>query len=443
MNWLLAMAACTGPESGKPVETGDSVEWSPPSVVWGDVHSHTNLSHDGCENSSNFCLPDETLPGEDALTHAAANGLGFAAFTDHAEFTGYGRDAEGIQIDVWERTRDLVSAGGGSSAFGVMGFEWTSSCTHQDPPYQQMHRTVLIEDVDACAQWRIPSCHNDGFAKYGAESYLWSDLEPAVQPSDLLARLNGVPSLSGCAASRWISMFHHTAQDTPAPVDWGSAESFVEGDRLVEIASEHGSSECDTTAGVADGCDWYLNPTRHLNSGSIQYMLQQGHQLGFVGGTDNHEGDPGSLANGAGKVRDLDAPGGPNPWHQQYAPGTITGVLSDAESFDRTALFDALEARHTVAASWPATGLLVYAVGTDGARYLPGDDVPAGELSVTVALDDPRVAEWSAEVVDAWGSASPVGALSLAEGEAKYVRVRATIAGGDHRIWASPWFGVE
>ncbi len=446
LGFILSLAGCTsdaGPDTGGPRESAEPEPYSPPPVVWGDLHSHTNLSHDGCENSGNACLPDQTLPGEDALAHAAANGLGFAAFTDHAEFTGYARDQEGLQLDVWERTRELVAAAEGSAAFGVMGYEWTSSCTGQPEGYAPMHRTVLIEDTEACAAWRIPSCHNEGFAKFGAESYVWSDLEPAVNPSELLARLNAVPSITGCADSRWVAMFHHTAQVRPAPVDWAAAESFVAGDTLVELASEHGSSECDTTLGVADGCEWNLNPALHVNAGSIQYMLQQGHKLGFVGGTDNHEADPGSLANGSGKVRDLDAPGGPNPWHDQYAAGTVTGVFEPADAYNRSALFDALEARHTVVASWPATGLIVYATGADGTIYLPGDDIPAAAepLTVVVDLDDSRVADWSAEVVDAWGGGQPVGEITLPDGGAAYVRIRATIAGGEHRVWASPFFG--
>lgn len=412
-----------------------------PRVVWGDLHNHTNLSHDGCEAPDNGCLPDADLPAEDAFPRAAASGLGFAAITDHAEFVRYVRPEDEVDIDIWQRMRELVEAAEGTQAFGVMGYEWTSSCTDAGDDYAPTHRTVLIEEPSGCAEWRIPSCHANGTLAMGAERYTYSSLEPAVLPSDLLTRLNEVPTLDGCAPSRWVAFFHHVAQERPAWVDWDSAESWVEGDTVVEIASEHGSSECDTRV-ATEGCDWRLASDYHQDDGSIQYMLQQGHKLGFVGGTDNHMDEPGRIAGGPGKVRDLRNPEGDPPWHEQFANGTVTGALTYEAAFDRADLFDALAARHTVAASWPAGNLVIHADGVDGLRYLPGDDVPlaAMPLTLTVTLDDPTITEWFAEIVDPFGQIADATTLDVPAGEARYVRIRAWAGETEHRVFASPFF---
>jgi hypothetical protein len=241
-----------------------------------------------------------------------------------------------------------------------------------------------------------------------------------------------------------VGFFHHTAQDRPASVDWADAESWVPTDTVVEIASQHGNSECDIENGIPEGCDWNLSEEHHIDAGSIQYMLQQGHKLGFVGGTDNHVDDPGNLE-GTGEVRDLENPDSDTPYHEQYTAGTITGALTDHASFDRGDLFDVLEARHTVVASWTAEGLVVYATGADGERYLPGDDIPteAEPLALTVTLQDPTVTSYTAEIVDPFGAVTPITAdtsLSIPTGEARYVRIRAFIGENEHRVWASPFF---
>ncbi|MDP2304873.1 MAG: hypothetical protein Q8P18_02475 [Pseudomonadota bacterium] len=446
---LLPLAAClrfqlpveepvddTGADTSPPVLVD-------PTIVWGDLHNHTNLSHDGCEDPDNVCLPDSDLPAEDAFPRAIAYGLGFAALTDHAEFTRYLRPDEGVDIDIWTRMQELVRATEGTSAFGIMGYEWTSSCDGSiGDLYQATHRTVLVEDVEGCSAWRIPSCHGTGVVSYGTERYQYSALEPAILPSELLARLQAVPDIEGCAPSRSIGFFHHVAQDRPAWVDWASAESWVEGDRVVEIASEHGSSECDTRV-ATEGCEWRYSSEHHVDDGSIQYMLQMGHELGFVGGTDNHMDEPGRVTGGPGRVRDLEAnPKSPQPWHDQYTNGTLTGAIVTGSHFDRADLFDIVEARHTVAASWAAEKLVIYAMGFDGERYLPGDDVPAAAMPIvlTVTLGDPRVTEWAVDIVDAFGQVTAETVLTIPSGEARYVRIRAMQGEAEHRIFASPFF---
>lgn len=458
--FLFSLAGClrfyspedTGADTSPPAPPPD------PLVVWGDLHNHSNLSHDGCENPDARCRPDAAAPAEATFDNAKANGLGFVALTDHAEFGSWSMADATETVDVWDKMSELVAAAESGPTFGVLGYEWTSVCTDGvGDDYQSTHRTVILEAASTCRSWRIPSCHpTEGGIVLGLERYGYSTLDPAIYPDDLLARLRQVPIDDPACDTRWAAWFHHTAQDRPAWVDWDTDLSWVDGDTVVEIASEHGSSECDTRV-ATEGCDWRFSAEHHIDDGSIQYMLQMGHKLGFVGGTDNHMAEPGRHSQGGGYVRDLEDADSTAPWHTQFSSGTITGAVTYDPLFDRADLFDAIAARHTVVASWPATGLVIYATGADGVRYLPGDDVPhaAMPLELTASLDDPTVTEWYAEVVDEQGQTDLSRTIDIPADGARYVRIRAwipedTVAGDtgssdreEHRVFASPFFALD
>ena len=55
---LLLLLACQ-----RQPTVGDSAEARAETVYWGDLHAHSGLSQDGCEDPDALCLPDETLPG--------------------------------------------------------------------------------------------------------------------------------------------------------------------------------------------------------------------------------------------------------------------------------------------------------------------------------------------------------------------------------------------
>ena len=254
---------------------------------------------------------------------------------------------------------------------------------------------------------------------------------------------------SACGDTRWIAFFHHPAQGRPAPIDWSTELTVIPGDTVVEIASEHGSSECDTRV-ATEGCDWRFNEDDYQDNGSIQYMLQQKtgtgellHPLGFVGGTDNHMDEPGRLTGDLGMVRNTQDRDPDPAWHEQFTLGTITGILSWDEAIDRADVFDALEARHTVVGSLPFVGLQIYGTGTDGVVYLPGDDVPEAvqPLTLTVLLDDPSVTDWDAELVTPLGAVEDPTYAYIPANDARYLRLRVWVGKDEHRVFASPWFG--
>jgi len=412
-------------------------------LAWGELHNHTNLSYDACEDPEASCGPLWGWPGEEVFLRAEENGLNFAALTDHAEFDTYLLQEEGLELDIHEETLRLVAEAESGPVLPVTGFEWTAFYSGEGSGSAGGHRTVLFEDADPCQEFWIPGSTPEARKDdFGRESYLLRDVPVANTPAGLLSQLE--EAASSCGQARRISYFHHPGMQHPVPVDWGHETSWVEGDVLVEIHSEHGSSECfDLTL---PGCDWNIDASQHEPFGAVQRALQHGHLLGFVGGTDNHEANPGSVEDGGGPVA---ATGGQVEW--KSSAGSLTAALHAGWPLERATLFDALEARNTLAASWRFERLRVAARGADGQLYLPGSDVPeaASPLHLIVDLEDPHVESWRAELVDPWnelwleldGPFLPEP-FDLARGEVRYLRLRVELGGEEQRVWASPFFGV-
>jgi len=419
----------------------DTATPAPLSVAWGDLHAHSGLSQDGCEDPDALCLPDAELPGEAFFDNAATNGLAFAALTDHAEFVTYRRPADGVELDTWERAQELVTHAEAGPVIPILGYEWTADGVDEDQV--GVHRTVLLEDPLACAAYRVPGYPQPDLKETfpALEDYVANPAASVVDSRELEAALAAAGDGDGCTPTRAVSFLHHVAESPPASVDWTNPAFSLPSDTVVEIASEHGSSECADID--ADACDWHAQSTVYVPSGSVQSALGLGFQLGFVGGTDRHDADPGRLDAGPGPTShlyDSDGDGVEDTAYLQYTSGTLTGVLAPAP-LTRAGIFDALQSRHTFVGSRAFAGLDVHAEDTSGGTWLPGDLLPAGPYTVVVQLDDPDVTDWSAELVDPSNAATALDSLTLAPGDVVYVRVRATVAGVEHRAWASPFFG--
>ncbi len=407
-------------------------------VSWGDLHGHSGLSFDGCEDPTALCMPADLTPGAHFFENAATNGLAFAALTDHAEYSRIQVPTEGTDLSIWDTAKALVAAADGGPVVPILGFEWTAGHTSG-------HRTVLLEDPASCEAYRIPGpAPTDGGSRAGGQvTFLANPLPAVTDAATFAAEVDAAGSGSGCVPTRWLSFLHHVAYYPPAAVDWSQSSYSLATDTVVEMASEHGSSECaDPTA---PGCDWRVQTDFYQPAGAVQVALQLDHELGFVGGTDRHDSDPGRLDIGGGPTGhlvDSDGDGVDDGPQYQFTSGTLTGVITPSP-LTRAGIFDALEARHTYVASWLPTGLSVTATSA-GLDYLPGDEVPAGALSVAVDLADPNVSDWSAEIVDATGAAVPTAGaetvLTPTAGQALYVRIDATVGGVAQRAWASPFF---
>jgi len=434
LDYVLAQA------STQVVETGRR-------IAWGDIHSHTNLSFDGCEDPENLCLPRGEAPGSDLFLVAEESGLDFLAITEHAEFETYLRGDTDQELNIHEEVLRLAADAEGGPVLPVVGFEWTGIYGVGDERLPAGgHRTVLFAGLQPCAAfWQAGGTPMPRKDDEGLERYADPPRKILRTPSDLLDEL--AQAEAECGPQRYLSWFHHPGLISPRYVDWDLEVNRDLGDRLVEIYSEHGSSECAISSQY--GCSWSVPAESAVPKGSVQTALQLGFALGFIGGTDNHEGRPGTVEDGPGAIASAEPE---KVSRTTFGPGAVTGVLHRGDVLDRQLLFDGLEARNTLAVSWRFDEVRIAALGQDGGVYLPGDDVPAeaSPLELLVELEDERVDGWAIELLDAWGVAwlgvedsSLMEPFDLAAGELRYLRVRAELDGGERRLWASPFFGVE
>ncbi len=199
-------------------------------LYWGDLHGHSAWS-------------DGTGEPEDYFRYARdVSALDFAALTDH--------DAVGLRpLDGprWVRQREIAESFHADGRFVTFfGYEYTHPKTG--------HLTILSPSP------RLP---------------LWSARAPATNtPEKLWARLRarGLPVLT---------IPHHVGGST-ASTDWDHHDSKFE--RLVEICSVHGSSECM-------GCPRQLRSGRR--GSFVRDALVRGYRLRFIASGDSHTGHPG------------------------------------------------------------------------------------------------------------------------------------------------------
>ncbi len=421
--------------------------------VWGDLHAHSGWSYDGCEDEGALCAPRGALPGEDFFEEAAASTLDFAALTDHAEAGSWGPEgADGPLWDVWDEQAAVVQRAEGGPVLPLLGYEWTAFREDEHRGHARgTHRTVILAEDDACVPRRISGFLFDGGAQTapdGLSVYLQSEAEPVDTVSDLWEALDAAEA--ACGPTRWLTFAHHSAYTNPQQTDWGLDENRPTRETLIEIASEHGSSECVDPD--AEGCDWRRNDAQgYAPEGSVQAALDAGFALGFVGGTDSHDARPGSLADGPGAVGHLvnSLP------RQQLAPGALTGVLLlDGEALDANTLLDALALRRTLASSGPRPDLRAWAQSEDGSVWLPGELLPRDAMPVTIYLElgDPGEG-YTLSQVERLGPGGQVEETSAASeatmtwsgrpGDWTYLRLRydaPASADGEERVWLSPWF---
>jgi hypothetical protein len=436
-SWFLARAESTVLDMGR--------HW-----VWGDFHNHTNLSFDGCEDSGAECQPRGETPGSDVFLQAEASGLDFVALTDHAEFALWKDLEQELELSTWEHTLALVAEAEGGPVLPLVGYEWTGAYPNAEGEASGGHRTMIFAEPDPCEDFWVSAGERLTDKSYwGHEDYVHRENIEGTIEGFLDAQH---AAEAECGPTRRLSWFHHPAISPPRPVSWTDHGNTDAGDRVVEIHSEHGSSECWDLS--LEGCGWGVNEDRYVPTGSVQSALQAGIKLGFVGGTDNHEARPGSVGDGPGAIaaiNDEDDDGVPAAYRLLWGPGAVSGVLVANGELSRAALFDGIEARNTMAATWIVRQLRVAALGANGHLYLPGANVPPGAnpLQLIVEVADERVDSWLLEVVDPWGEIrassdqpSLEAELDPTPGEALYVRVRAWSGGEEHRLWLSPFFGL-
>ena len=424
-------------------------------VIWGDLHGHSSLSTDGCEQvfESGNLQGCEARAGEPASTffqEAIANGLDFAAITDHAELEYWETPITlGEQRSIWETQSDRASEAEAEGFIALLGYEWTSgsgtSTTDESGHFRKGHKTVVLEDTRSHTDWRVAASYNgDELFEQSGEYYTVSNQNIGATPQALYGLLDLAAETHG---SQEVLVFaHHPGMYVPQAHDWRQVDNRAVDPRyetVVEIHSEHGSSECVDLEGAH--CDFgYSEHRGHFPYGSVQYALMEGLRLGFVGGTDSHDSRPGSLEDGGGAQR-----GGDGGVHGHPYDGAITGVMVFGKT--KEDLFKGLKARNTLVTTGPVLDVRAVVVDADDAIHAPGTVLASGQVRAIVEVPDwPDGVLESIELIrpDNSVAASTTESrldvvLEASEGEVFYTRVRFDQDGKEQRYWASPWFFEE
>ncbi len=252
-------------------------------LLWGDLHGHSGLS-------------DGTGDPRDYFRYARdVTNLDVVSLTDH-DHHGL-RPLSPASWDLLVREANAAYAPGGLVT--LLGYEWTNWTSGHRNVYFAGERGVLLSVADTLTD---------------TPTELWAALDRLETPAMTIA--------------------HHPAGG-PVATDWSIPPS-PERERLVEIASVHGSSE-------APGCPMEVRSAR---PGSfVSDALGRGYRLGVLASGDGHTGHPGK------------------PYGTSL--GGLAGIYATART--REAVWEALVAHRTY--------------GTTGARILlefSADGVPMG-----------------------------------------------------------------
>ncbi len=430
-------------------------------VKWGDLHAHSNLSQDGCEETESNCADHGEKPGELFFQTAKESGLDFAALTDHAEYVTLFPDGDtsGEGIDIWSAQKALVLEAESEDFLPIVGYEWTwkkPRDLNEEGYFTGGHKTVIFEETDVCEAWRvaIPKAYEESVKGVDGPVAVTGNPYTAANFYALWNAFGTARQICGSAGVMTFS--HHTAYDLPQATDWANPdnEPDLAFETLIEMYSEHGSSECWDTS--VEHCDWSLKTTsEYVGDGSVQAALYMGYTLGFVGGTDAHDARPGTTSDHScvAHFRDLDGDLiGDEPTCHDYGGG-LTGALVQGD-YTRSSLFQAFEDRHTIVSSGPMLPIRAIGQGGDGRFYLPGSsvDIDTGLFSIWVSaegllapngftIEAIELLDSTGAIVYSTGATSLEYELDLADDPAYYVRLRFTTKEAEYRIWVSPWFG--
>ena len=291
-------------------------------IFWGDIHGHTGFS-DG------YGLPEEYF-------HTARydNSLDIAAMSDHAciinKFQQQLIIGDG-EKSLWQLTIDAVNENYDPGNFvTLLGFEWTSSTYG--------HRNVYFRDTVNVPERPL------SYLEYVTPKDLWN----ALAKYDVFI----VPH----HPMRWREFIDTSYQNN-------------EMERLVEIHSKWGSSE-HAYADYEPMGKYIDHPRlRQFAEGhAVIDMLNQNFMLGIIGGTDTHQGLPGSTIRDEMRGILFDPDSDPHPetvgdflrlLEEGYTfylreprlggNGALLAVFS--ETLTRESVWDSLYNRHTYAST--------------------------------------------------------------------------------------------
>ena len=305
---------------------------------FGDLHAHTGVSPDGGSTDVGVFCDAPCGATAEAFATARSNGLDFVAFTDHVYSSADAFDA--FQKEVR---------------------------THNDP----WGGFLTIPSAEANFGT------NDGHAYGHKNAFVFTD-DDKVELT--LADFPSNANVRGCdeiwesaktlsAAGPTLLFAHHPAVTQPMPTDWSCHDQTYE--PVVEVISEHGNSLDPAT-------DYH--PVREYAEGSDVHAALEtyGLQLGFVGGTDNHMAQPGSVC-GLDTMK-LTFPYG----------GALTMIaVPEGSAFTRRAIYDELVARRSLVTTGPRVPVSVHWTMGDGRTAAIGEALRIHEdesMQLTVSV---------------------------------------------------------
>jgi len=394
-------------------------------VYFGETHMHTAYSLDAYLGGTRQTPSDayRAAKGETVVVngqpHRMRRPLDFAAVTDHAEYLGEmyvalnpgasGHDnpiiqqlisltdpderrkwflkyvvsnnrsakpqhtefypgEEGVKSG-WKKVIDAAEQHYQPGVFSTLiAFEWSAA-----PGGGNLHRNILFRDST------VPELPMSAY-DLGREEQVWAWLE---QQEKAGVRSIAIPHNSN--ASKGM-MFAET-NSSGAPIDKAYAELRAHFERAIEMMQIKGHSEVNRKFWSADEFADYENADsiaqfsgrvakkeNYVRYGVVKGLAHQQqlgvnpYKLGFVGGTDSHNGlmgdtDEDNFVGGHGledataKRRQTSVVGG---WiaSREQAPGSLTGAW--ATSNTREAIWDAIYNRETFATSGPRMAVRLF-----------------------------------------------------------------------------------
>ncbi len=394
-------------------------------LYWGVIHEHSSLSR------SRY----ETTP-EDLFLHMVTEaGLDFGAVTDYDWALADGTWPEASlainrfhcpagatgcydEVASWPGYEALATLGD-RRFVALLGYEWNNNSPVPEEPDEPQygHRNVYLlqgddpeapylssESCEASAGC-IPLVHSGEGEAEDRED--WARYFPVCTLWEQLHALSQEPALGGL---RFFTVPHHVAMNVtgfdgedldgvrrPASTDWSFHPALCEGlaglqdpdalEPLVELHSTWGNNERADMDLEEDPIDGLADADRVVREAALAGTAGVAHRLGFVGSGDSHYGYPGHdphhsyLLLPDGLFRSYQFTCAPEAdCEVRFGQTGLVGVRVPSlgepeEDLTREAIFDGLQARHTVATSGERFALELDLLADGDTVAVQGDDL--------------------------------------------------------------------
>lgn len=358
-------------------------------IYWGEFHVHTSYSL----LSVTFSAGQRLFNPRQAYAYARdVQKFDFIALNDNAEMpnlTAIPLDQAGMSM--WQSLLAInleynnEDSSRGKPFIVFPGYEYSNTYGSNDLMGSQSgygHKNVIFKEINPSA---LPQNRVSAWTLLNPNPLLYY----AETATDLWARLDQYRPSSNNAEGSALTIIHTPSMISEAeslseyggPQDHRTDWSVMDPDftRHVEICSQWGSSEgrvvqFDPNEYPEEYYQYTPGPQDALSVRNILYekWVQAGDEtylLGFIGGTDDHSGKPGSFE--------------PTGNELKYQ-GTVTGIV--APNLSREALWGALWNKHTLACSTSPSATrypIILAAETGGRHLMMGD---MGNHSGTIRL---------------------------------------------------------